>query len=229
MKTSEALDQLATALSAAQAEIAPAVKDANNPAFGSKYADIAAVFEAIRKPLAKHGLSISQMPEHSDDALLHLTTRLMHKSGQWIEGTMSIPVGKINAHGYGSAITYARRYMLSAMLGVVADEDDDGNRASESKPQAMKSRSPLPEAIPANVDGRDTFEAYDSATKDWLRSHADALERLHKEGRNADMVGYVNKQEFDTETQLALWWLLPSNVRTAYKKASKETSELEHA
>ena len=128
MRTSDAIDQLSAALAAAQAEIRPALKDANNPAFNSKYADIGAVFEAARGPLAKYGLSVVQMPEHSDDALLHLTTRICHKSGQWIEGTMSIPVGKVNAHGYGSAITYARRYAYSAALGIVADEDDDAEQ-----------------------------------------------------------------------------------------------------
>lgn len=226
MRTSDAIDQLSAALAAAQAEIRPALKDANNPAFNSKYADIGAVFEAARGPLAKYGLSVVQMPEHSDDALLHLTTRICHKSGQWIEGTMSIPVGKVNAHGYGSAITYARRYAYSAALGIVADEDDDGNKASESKPTKVGA---LPRAIPANVEGQETFEAYDADTKEWLRTHADTVERMHKEGRDADMVGYVNKQEFDTETKLALWWILPSGVRSAFKKASKEVREMESA
>lgn len=130
-ETSTETDKLDAALAAAQGEIEPAVKDKTNPHFRSKYADLAGVWAACRDALAKHKIAVSQWPVHSDDGRLHLITRLAH-SGQWMRAEFSIPVGKSDAHGYGSATTYAKRFALAAALGVVADEDDDGNKASEA-------------------------------------------------------------------------------------------------
>ena len=211
MRTSDTIDALATALALAQGEIRPAIKDALNPAFHSKYADLGAVFEAIRPALAKHGLSVVQMPEHSDDALLHLTTRICHKSGQWIEGTMSIPVGKVNAHGYGSAITYARRYALAAAVGVVSDEDDDGNAATQAPVRPITGRQVAQDeydALPADAQ---------AVVKEW----ADECTALVRGNDVAGAVALVNERCETQEDKLALWALLPSNVRTALKAATK--------
>lgn len=210
MRTSDTIDALATALALAQGEIRPAIKDALNPAFHSKYADLGAVFEAIRPALAKHGLSVVQMPEHSDDALLHLTTRICHKSGQWIEGTMSIPVGKVNAHGYGSAITYARRYALAAAIGVVSDEDDDGNAASEPR-----------KPITGRQTAQDEYDALPAEAQEVVKEWADECTALVRGGDVAGAVALVNERCETQEDKLALWALLPSNVRTALKAATK--------
>lgn len=134
MRTSDAIDALSAAMAAAQGEMKPAVKDATNPHFKSKYADLASVFEAIRAPFAKHGLSVWQELDNADNGV-KVTTRLVHKSGQWVEfGPLSVPAFKQDAQGLGSAATYARRYGLAAALGVCADEDDDGNKAAEKPP-----------------------------------------------------------------------------------------------
>jgi hypothetical protein len=130
MERSEQLADLATALCAAQAEIKIAAKDAVNPHFRSKYADLAGVWEACRKALHKHGLSVSQFAEPGNEGHLLLTTLLLHKSGQYLGGTALIPLVKSDPQAYGSALTYGRRYGLAALVGVVADEDDDGNAAS---------------------------------------------------------------------------------------------------
>lgn len=112
-----------------QAAIKPAVKDANNPAFRSKYADLGAVWEAVKQPLQDSGFSVIQSPDF-DSAEMWLKTTILHISGDKMEGRYPIRPSKQDPQGYGSALTYARRYSISAMLGVIADDDDDGNAAS---------------------------------------------------------------------------------------------------
>jgi len=128
-KTSDTTAKLDAALAKAQSQIDSASKDKVNPAFRSKYADLTAVWEACREALTTNGISVSQWPVHSEDSRLHLVTRLAC-DGEWMMCEFSIPADKQNAHGYGSAITYAKRFSLAAAIGVVADEDDDGNAAS---------------------------------------------------------------------------------------------------
>lgn len=127
---SASITALAMALAKAQAAIQPAIKDKTNPAFRSKYADLGAVWEACRKPLTDHGISVVQMPVDSEPGRVGLTTILLHSSGEYISSTVSAPLTKNDPQGVGSALTYLRRYALSAMVGVVADDDDDGNAAS---------------------------------------------------------------------------------------------------
>lgn len=127
MKTSESIKEIATALSKAQGAMTGAKKDTANPFFKSNYADLSAVMEAISKPFADNGLSFVQSPGF-DEGLVAVTTRIMHSSGEWIEGSTVLPPTKNDAQGYGSAITYAKRYGLQAMAGVPS-VDDDGNAA----------------------------------------------------------------------------------------------------
>jgi len=129
MNQSEQLNELAAALSKAQGQIEGAKKDSANPFFKSKYADLASVWEACRKPLADNGLSIIQCPEESENGIA-IETMLLHSSGQWKSSRYSMPVSKVDAQAVGSAITYGRRYALAAMVGV-APEDDDGNAAAK--------------------------------------------------------------------------------------------------
>lgn len=120
-----------------QAQIKPAIKDATNPAFKSRYADLGAVWDAIKAPLQDAGFSIIQSPNFEGDQMW-LETIIMHVNGEKITGRYPIKPVKADPQGVGSAITYARRYSISAMLGVIADEDDDGNAASagNGKPPA---------------------------------------------------------------------------------------------
>lgn len=121
------LNELAAALAKAQGEIEGAIKDKSNPAFRSKYADLGAVWDAIREPFSKNGLSVVQFPRRDGNSV-EVETVLLHASGQWMSGTFSVPTAKQDAHGFGSATTYARRFSLSAVCGV-APVDDDGNAA----------------------------------------------------------------------------------------------------
>lgn len=136
MRTSEEINEVAAALAQAQGVLRPAVKDAVNPAYKSKYADLAAVWEACREALPQFGLAVIQDVANLDGDVA-VTTRITHKTGQWIElGPLLVPMARPDAHGLGSAISYGKRYALSAALGVVADEDDDGNAASDAKGRA---------------------------------------------------------------------------------------------
>jgi hypothetical protein len=128
METSDDITAIAKVLPKAQADMGEVFKTANNPAFKSKYADLAAVVEAVVPALNKHGITLLQ-PISFDGDLVHVGTVLLHESGQWIRCVHSIPLSKRDAHGIGSATTYGRRQGLSAMAGV-APEDDDGNAAS---------------------------------------------------------------------------------------------------
>lgn len=126
---SDEIGELAGALAEAQAELSPAVKNAQNPHLKNRYADIAAVYEAIRETLPKHGLAVSQMVL-PHDSKARVRTLLMHKSGQWIASECLMPIdGRGGPQGMGSAITYARRYSLSAIVGVVSEDDDDAEAA----------------------------------------------------------------------------------------------------
>lgn len=128
MQTSETINELAGALAKAQGEITGALKDSANPFFKSKYADLASCWDACRGPLSKNGLSVVQGLDVSEGHL-YLKTRLMHSTGQWISSTTPVTPKDDTPQGMGSALTYARRYALTAMVGV-AQVDDDANAAS---------------------------------------------------------------------------------------------------
>ncbi len=130
MKTSENINEIAKAMSLAQQQMKPALKDNINPHFKSRYSDISAVWEAIRDPITTNGLTIWQ-DVITQEKSVSVTTRIVHLSGQWVEfGPLNIPLSKFDAHGVGSSTSYAKRYALCAAVGVVSgDEDDDANQA----------------------------------------------------------------------------------------------------
>jgi hypothetical protein len=140
MKTSESIKEIATALAKAQASIRHATEDAKNPHFGSSYATLASVWDACRSQLAQHGIAVVQAPE-AEGATIHMTTLLLHSSGEWISSTLSVTASKADAQGVGSVITYARRYGLAAMVGVAPGDDDDANAAVEV-PKGKVGKSP---------------------------------------------------------------------------------------
>jgi hypothetical protein len=155
METSEQLDKIAPALVAALAEIENAAKDAKNPHFRSSYATLASVIDATKVGLTKHGLTVLQTPGWTN-GVVSVTTRILHTSGQWVQGTAGAPAahawekvdGKLTDKGptaqtVGSAITYLRRYSLAAVCGIT-QEDDDGNAASNTKAPAKIIKLPEP-------------------------------------------------------------------------------------
>jgi hypothetical protein len=135
---SEQIDLLAAALVKAQAAMKPASMNKINPHFKSKYADLASIIETLRKPLTENGLSFTQTTESGlEVSPLGLVTTLLHTSGQWLRAEYPLPANA-TPQQMGSALTYARRYSLSAITGTAADEDDDGDKAEV---QGKKSRS----------------------------------------------------------------------------------------
>jgi hypothetical protein len=144
MKSNE-INELASALVSAQAEFSAVPKGSSNPFFKSKYAALPDVVASASPVLAKHGLAVTQSISFEqtyvkDDVKVFdtLTTTLFHKSGQFIENSMILHLSKQDPQGQGSAVTYARRYAYMSILGLVADDDDDGNAASRPKVQVQQ-------------------------------------------------------------------------------------------
>lgn len=121
---SDDINELAAALVSFQYELTGAKKDSANPYFKSRYADLESCLSALKEPLHKHGLAVVQTSKLTNNGPVLITT-LMHKSGQWIEGELPLSAAKQNdPQAQGSAITYARRYALAAITGLVQIDDD---------------------------------------------------------------------------------------------------------
>lgn len=169
LEKSEQIDLLATALAKAQGEIEAASKDATNPHYKSKYADLASIWDAIREPLSKHGLSLVQMPYGAPEQKIGIHTVLMHASGQWIAGDLSMPVPQFTPQGIGSVITYLRRYTSAPMVGVVAD-DDDGESAmgrvaqqgTQARATELRERLVAPKSPTVDTETKARLEACDN-------------------------------------------------------------------
>ncbi len=166
MKQSESIENLAKALTALQAELPIIPFDSVNPYYNSNYASLKAILGVVRPLLVKHDLTVTQLPSSPYPnplevstitatvpnapstsrafALTGLSTRLIHSSGEWIEDEVHIPIEADQrvAQVVGGIITYLRRYALSAMLGIVADEDTDGNEPPKGKKAQPKAKAP---------------------------------------------------------------------------------------
>lgn len=166
---SETINELAAALAKAQGEMKAATFNKINPAYKSKYADLAAIIDAVRPALSKNGLSVTQTTRMTEGALM-LETTLLHISGQWIKSEWPLPAGK--PQEMGSATTYAKRYTLSAICCIAADEDDDANAAEDAGQKAAKPNPVTPakiEALQANRPGLIPVPvAADGQAPDWI-------------------------------------------------------------
>lgn len=127
---SESIGNLAEALAAAKLEMKVGVeKTGVNPHFSSRYAKLDGYLDASTEHLASHGLVVIQAPMNAK-----LGTMILHSSGEYIWSTYTMPAFKNDSQGFGSAITYARRYAYAALLGMAPDEDDDGNASQPERP-----------------------------------------------------------------------------------------------
>ena len=175
MRTSEQINELAAALAKAQLKIKNATLNKINPHFKSKYADLAAVRDAVTGPLAEQGLSITQMTGESEGKLV-VYTRLLHSSGQWIESAYPIINDTNKPQAMGSALTYARRYSIAALCNIASEEDDDGNEAQEHgrKDPDMRNMTGDPQAkgyksngtTPGAVKAQGTNAVYTTLTQE---------------------------------------------------------------
>lgn len=180
-KTETQPSSIAEALAAAQLEITDPAKDSINPHFRSRYADLATVLKTVRPVLAKHGIALVQCTQVDGERLV-LVTRLMWR-GEEIESTYPVEPVKRDPQGYGSALTYARRYALQALVGVAADEDDDGNAASAapSKPSAP-AHDELAEVI-AKVKAANSIDDLKTLRPDCARLGAAAMAAYNARGQ----------------------------------------------
>ncbi len=208
MNKSESIKELATALAKAQRSMGGAKKDSSNPFYKSTYSDLSSVGTAIREPLSSNGLSFIQATEPSDKDEIRVITMLMHESGEWLSSTIAIPVSKADAQGYGSAITYAKRYGLQGLLGVPS-EDDDGNAAAKAKPAITPVRAAM-QSVDINTEDMDFLRGVASELVQMVEVEADPVRAFN----------HMSKQNLDSDQKLALWSILQPNskTRSAIKK-----------
>jgi len=133
------IGKLAEALAKAQAQMQGAIKDSSNPFFKSKYADLSSVWNSCREPLSNNGIAVIQTTDSGLDGAIELITTLVHSSGQFIRGRLPIKPVRPDPQGIGSAISYARRYGLSSIVGVIQEDDDGENAMNRSSNNSNKS------------------------------------------------------------------------------------------
>lgn len=210
------LKNLFTAMAKAQSQIETAIKDKTNPHYKSKYADLGAIWDACRKALTDNGIAVMQWPLHSEDGKAHLETILTHGSGESLSRVFSIPVSKQDAHGYGSAITYLRRFSLASVVGVVADEDDDGNAAVEKKgPGIIK---------PTDGAG----DGLSSAQKEKIDRLVSTVTDCFTASVPETAYDAIKDAGLDSDETVYLWSQLDSKQRSALKRI-KESRNVLHS
>lgn len=161
------MKNIAAAFVKAQKSFAPALKTSTNPHFKSKYADLSACVEAVIDALNANGIAMIQRT-HEDQTGVMVETVFIHESGEMLEsGKLHVPASKQDPQGYGSALTYARRYSLMAACGI-APEDDDGNAASKKQTPQVLSESAITDFLTSINDAKDMDalkKAYSTAYK----------------------------------------------------------------
>jgi hypothetical protein len=207
---SPTIGKLAAALAKAQLSMETARKDAKNPHLGNRYADLTSCWAACRKPLGENGLSVAQLTKSVSPDLVKIVSVLLHESGEWIRSELTVPAGGnkgVNAaQAMGSAISYGRRYGLSALVGISTD-DDDGTasgmpqgqqQARQQTTQAPRQQQPPRQAPQGQPQGNDTatekqVKAIHAITKGkGLDPHAFASQTL---GREVGSLKEISKRE----------------------------------
>lgn len=192
------MKNIASALVKAQRGFAPALKTSTNPHFRSKYVDLAGCVEAVVDALNAAGIALIQRTSE-DSTGVTVETVFVHESGEMLEcGKLHVPAAKQDPQGYGSALTYARRYSLMAACGI-APEDDDGNAASKVKVSATKT-----DLVPTNR----------------LSILADVAAAIGERISANDLIGAFEEYQgiTDIEEKTALWAMLDSKTRSSIKK-----------
>jgi len=208
MNRSDSIATIAPALVKAQGEIKAALKDSTNPHFRSKYADLSSVVDAVKPALLKNGIAFLQGVHDAVDGVA-VETMLLHTSGEWISSTMRIPAVKQDAQGYGSAITYGRRYGLQSMCGVPA-EDDDGNAATASTSRITP------------VAG--SLSALTKEEQEQAKEIAADIVDLWNKGNEVGAYELFYEANHSNEMKLGIWECLQPNskVRNGIKKISDQ-------
>ncbi len=218
MNKSESIAKLSAALVKASAELSNPPFDSTNPHFKNKYAGLAGTRDHINAVLPKFGLAVSQLVGSGERGPV-VETMLIHESGEWISERLEMPASKQDAQGWGSATTYARRYALMGICGVVGDVDDDGNEASKpAKPTSIKQG---PGTITPTTG---TWEELDADTQKRLQMIADCVmaEMDAKGAKDAAVLLHSETEGMGADEKVALWTRFDSKTRSAIKKANDE-------
>lgn len=197
------MKNIASALVRAQRGFAPALKTSTNPHFRSKYVDLAGCIEAVVDALNSAGIALIQRTSE-DNTGVTVETVFVHESGEMLEcGKLHVPASKQDPQGYGSALTYARRYSLMAAAGI-APEDDDGNAASKSAPKVLATKTDL---VPSHR----------------MAIIADVAAAIGERMSANDLIGAVEEYSgiTDVEEKMSLWGMLDSKTRSAIKKQAE--------
>jgi len=198
----------------AQSGFAPALKTSTNPHFRSKYVQLSGCIEAVVDALNAAGIGLIQRTSE-DSAGVTVETIFVHESGEMMEcGKLHVPASKQDAQGYGSALTYARRYSLMAACGI-APEDDDGNGASKAKEDEEKAKAEAKTPAP-KVSATKT----DLVPPNRMAVVADVAAAIDERMSANDVIGAF--EEYlgitDVEENTALWAMLDSKTRSSIKK-----------
>ncbi len=221
---SDSKKNLGTALAAAQAEMPMVGKDKVNPFYRSKYADLASVIKVVAPVLAKHGLSVIQTIDYLDRPETRvittkdnkgnittterteyptvLSTVLLHSSGEFISSQMFLPLETLDSQKQGSAVTYARRYAYSAIVGIAADDDDDGNAASGrvEKPSTQTNESsvshrpsePVVQRSPVAASHQSSEPQLGSTPPEVIEARKKLVAKLEPYKSRIDKMNFVN-------------------------------------
>ena len=155
IRQSDTIGAIAGALAKAQAEMKSAKKNQDNPYFKSVYADLASCYEACREPLTKNGIAVFQGIEDSTDGeSVTLNTMLLHSSGEWLSSSLRMPLLKKDPQAVGSVITYARRYGLSAAIGLASEDDDAESAMARPVSSPAPKTQPTKEVVASKPDPR---------------------------------------------------------------------------
>lgn len=211
------MNKIAAALVKAQKSFAPALKTNTNPHFRSKYVGLDGCVEAVIDALNENGIFLMQLNHESDSGVI-VETMFIHESGETLSaGKLHVPASKLDAQGFGSALTYARRYSLMAACGI-APEDDDGNAASTHRnPPKTDKVTPM-----KHTPAQGAFDALDATEKAQVQSRYDFI--LDAASANAWDEAYEKYDEIQGEQRVALFELLgkESSIRAKLKKMTEE-------
>lgn len=203
------MKNIASAFVKAKKAFAPAMKTSTNPHFKSKYADLAACVEAVDDAFLDNGIVMYQ--ETSEDSTgVTVETVLLHESGEMLRcGKLHVPAQKNDPQGYGSALSYARRYSLMAACGI-APEDDDGNAASRQQKAPRESAKPITKSV---------FDTMPPDEQQFLSGLADEIKKKLSDDKQTGAKAYLEaKSSLDADEQTALWSLFDSKQRSDIKK-----------
>ena len=209
---------IASAFVKAQKGFAPALKTNTNPHFKSKYVGLDGCVEAVIDSLNSNGIALIQNTHESESGVIVETIFLLESGEMTSAGKLHVPAAKQDPQGYGSALTYARRYSLMAACGI-APEDDDGNAGTAARNAIQKAAKPVT---------ADVWDSLPQDERDFLQGIALDVISLLDENRTADAVKLIDGKQLDADEKVALWSRFNSSQRSAMKKEAQKPTPADY-